>query len=62
MRKKQRIRAKRIPIAEEVKDKVIRFRVTSEDFKAIHQKAIEKESTVSLFLIECIRLHIRNIT
>jgi uncharacterized protein (DUF1778 family) len=60
MKKKQRVRARSIPIAEEVKDKNIRFRVTSKEFESIYEAALKKESSVSLFIMECIRPHIKD--
>lgn len=58
MKKRQRERARRIPVADEIKNRVIRFRVTEKDYKAIHNAAAESNSTVSLFLVECIRQRI----
>ena len=61
MKKRQRERAKRIPVADEIKNRVIRFRVTEKDFKAIHQAAEKSNSTVSLFLVECARSRINGL-
>ena len=62
MKKRQRERAKRIVTPEEVKKKVLRFRVTEKDYKAIHQTAEKNGTTVSLFIIECLRSKVHGIS
>lgn len=59
---RQRHRAKRVVVAEEVKSKVIRFRITEKDFKAIFKEAHKRDSTVSLFIIECLREKINGLS
>lgn len=59
---RQRYRAKRVVVAEEVKSKVIRFRITEKDFNAIFKEAEKRDSTVSLFIIECLREKINGLS
>lgn len=61
MKKRQRERAKRTPVPEKTKDKVIRFRVTKKDYQEIHRAAKEEECTVSLFIVECVRYRINGL-
>lgn len=62
MKKRQRERARRVVAPEEVKKKVLRFRVTDKDYKAIHGAAEQDGTTVSLFIIECLRSKINGIS
>lgn len=62
MKKRQRVRAKRVVVAEEVKGRVIRFRVTEKDFKAIQGAAEDRGCTVSLLIIESLRFFVNGVT
>ena len=49
-----------IAIPEEVKSKVIRFRVTEEYFKKIKKQAKQQNCTMSLFIENCINLTMKS--
>ena len=61
MKTRQRERARRIPVTEEVKSRIIRFRVTERDYQAIHKTAVKKGCTVSLLLVECLRSQVNGL-